>query len=218
MKSDASALQHPAEDDCGRLPSEGVRTGLSLLLVVHLFVLFVAIASNFRPVSPLRAQLREVPLVRSYLQALHMDLAYNYHLTYAGPSDFDYRLIVDLDPALEAESLVLPDPQMNPLRRQRFYQLTRTMSQFLEDDAREGILPESVAAGLLAQLGVTSGTHRLRLQYNQPPPPPDSASFLRAQDAGYRTNYDASLVFLQGKMGLIRRAPAAEVAPVVNQP
>lgn len=201
------------------LPSEGLRTVLSLLLVVHLFILFVAVASNFLPASPIRRQLREVPLVQPYLRGLHMDLAYNYHLTYGNPADFDYRLLIDLDPATGADPIELPPPGLQPrIRRQRYYQLTRSMAGFLEDDVMEGIVPRAVAAGLLAEHGVESGSHRLRLQYNQPPAPPNAGGFFRPGAPGYRTDYDANLIFFQGQLGLVKRADAREVAPVVSEP
>jgi hypothetical protein len=147
-----------------------------------------------------------------------MDLAYNYHLTYAMSDDFEHRLSIDLDPSLGQEPLVLPEPGMRPgIRRQRLYQLTRSAAPSGEDDAREGVVPRAVAAGMLAQHGVDQGTHRLRVDYYQPAPPPNTGSFLTAEQTGYRNGYDANLVFFGGEMGLVRRAPTGEVSPVVNE-
>jgi hypothetical protein len=217
-----TALPPTDSEAAPTLPPQGVRTTLSLLLVIHLFALLVAVASNFLPVSPMRAQLRDVPLVRPYLQLLHMDLAYNYHLTYATEVDFDHRLVIQLAGDAPEEAIVLPTGLWPPVRQQRLYNLTRTMALNLGDDATEGVLPRTVAAGLLARRDIASGPNRLRLEYFQPVRREDYGRLTEAgsteRDGTFRTAYEANLIRFGGQWSLVKQASASEAAPVVDEP
>jgi hypothetical protein len=150
----------PASDD-DRLPSVELRTALSLLILLHLFSLFVAVATNFGPVSPFRGAFGQVPFIKPYLQGLYMDLAYNFHLTYGDQMDVDHILEMDWeskDGSFRSVSLVLPPTDLgNGIRRRRYQQLALNLLTQAENPdpnrsaTAEAILPRAVAGSALAE-------------------------------------------------------------------
>lgn len=222
----ASPAAPPAEPE--GMPSQGVRTFITFLLFLHLFALFVAVASNFRPVSPLRMQLREVPLVTPYLQALHMDLAYNYHLTYATELDIDHYFELDLNSAgagsKEANTtLGFPAPDLGiGLQAQRYRNLALNAAQLVENDDQDGILPKAVARRLLLEQGIDAGTHRLRLQRHllvarEALDSPDPARSDPNSPSYFATAYEADVKLLDGELYLNKTAEIGESAPVEQE-
>ena len=87
-----------------------VQLGVSLFVIVHLFFVFAALASNVAPRSELQRRL----LVKFafYTQLLNLDLDFTpYHLTHATEQDVDHRLevLMEGDPDVDENWLVLPD-------------------------------------------------------------------------------------------------------------
>ena len=193
------------------LPPEGVRTTLTILILLHLFALATAVLSNAGPVSQLRAGLKRVPFVEAYLQFLHMDLAYNYQFVSRDVVDDVVWLEIDVAAAVSASegsttTIRLPDPALSPgIRRQRLRNVVREMVTLAAsgdvDPNDVAVLPTALAEGLLKQAGVSAGTHRLRLMRQSPrelavvqelstPPQPE-------------TVYEANLLFDGREIGLI---------------
>ena len=206
------------------LPSSGVRTALSLLLVVHMLALFVAVASNAGPPSPLRQAFRNVPGAVTYLQALHMDLAYNYHFTYGEPLDTDHFAQMELNwqgqSGPEATLLELPDVSIQPgIRRGRYFNLTRTMSGLTGVDEIAGLLPLAIAQRLLVENDITEGTHRFRCRRHYTLDTVDVGSPIPADrdpedPSRFDTIYQANLFFAGDELNLIKATGAGQAAQV----
>lgn len=210
------------------LPRQGVRTALSFLLFLQLFAIFVAVASNFGPVSPVRRQLREVPLVASYLKLLHMDLAYNYHLTF-GPGfensgRIEIEAVDDADVDRPTAKWIFPDPdRFFGICQQRYTNLTRNALGLAEQDDRQSILPYAIARRLLAEQSVDSGRYHLRMLRYLPVRQENINSLSPAESDPlhpnrYNAAYVADLTFYEGKLTLVTAARAGESAPVERNP
>ena len=208
------ATPPPAQDsitssDSAGWPDESVRTTLTILIILHLFAVATAVLSNAGPVSPLRAALRQVPLVTSYLQFLHMDLAYNYHLISRDYLDDVLWLEIEAaddregDPAGVAR---LPVADLAPgIRRQRLRNFVREIAELATspdvDPGQAAMLPAALAEGLLAEAGLPFGTYRLRLMRHGPPELLTAAEF--RQPEAPEAIYEANLFFDAGEVGLV---------------
>lgn len=205
-----------------------VKVVVTVLLSMHLLALGVAVSSNAGPVSVIRMQLRRITGIRPYLQLLHMDLAYNYHLTYALETDTDH--FIEMDSARSAAGAasdagptagLFPAPGIRPrIRAERYRNLMRAMVPLLDDDERESLLPRAVARRLLAVRGVDSGIHQLRLQRLYLVSREDAASADPAQRdpyaaSLYETVYEAAMKFDGGQLIAIKTADRAQTAPRV---
>jgi hypothetical protein len=114
------------------------QTAVTVLLILHLFCLALGLATNSGSGKSLLAPaLREIPLVRQYLQLLWMDTAYDIHMASPLPQDGTHSLEIDVSGAA-AESdvdlpLILPPADMQPrIRRQRYQQLAYHVAYFDE--------------------------------------------------------------------------------------
>lgn len=215
----------PEDSPAASLPTQGTRTAVSFLLFLHLFALLVAVASNARPVSPLRNQLRAVPAIAPYLQLLHMDLAYNYHLTFGTEFDTDHFIELELhrgnsDSPAQGERLVFPASDAgSDLRAQRYRNLTLTAANLIGNDEFGGLIPRAIARRLLVEHSIDEGTHRVRLRRHllQPPEAVDSPDPQRSDpydDSYYANAYEADVRFFDGELFLTGVASTGETAPV----
>lgn len=206
--------------------SAGLQTTASFLLFLHLFALFVAVASNARPVSALRRDLRRTPFVTQYLQLLNMDLGYNYQLTYATELDTDHFVEIELNwdgrSSSDADTLKLPDKLIRfPLRRTRYHNLTRTMAILIEEETMESELPAAIARGMLHEQGIDAGRHRFRCRRHflltmadaRSVDPQDRDPYLPRR---YGTAYEADIKIDGDDLILVKVAGAAETAPAAN--
>ncbi len=223
------------------LPSSGLRTALSMVLLLHLFALFVAVASNIGSVSELRFGLRNVPGMVPYLQMLHMDLGYNYHLTYDRSLDYHHYAQIELDPKSQPQGpksrseeqtrlLELPGSFGEPgIRRQRYFNLNRTMASLaargknLSDDNMAALLPRAVARTLLAENEIDSGIHRFRCRYHMARSPRAVASVDPEESDPnnprlFGTQYEANLIVSRGEVDIVRVDNAAQTAPLKKVP
>ncbi len=219
--SPQSSPHDSAEAGQLQLPSAELRNGLTLLLILHLFALFVAVVSNFGARSGLRLQLREVPGVRTYLQLLNMDTAYNYHFVFGTREDRDYQCEVMVRPPprsatsqaggpLQEESLRLIPADLWPgSRRRRYLMLSHHMAANVGDDQLESLLPATLASGLLRQRGVTEGTHLLRL-IGLAPASRDNADTRRPEEWGPVVVYEADLLPGTGGWEPVKRSDVTE--------
>lgn len=217
-------------------PAQGVRTAVSLLLFLHLAALVIGVACNALPLSGLRNKLGDVPM-RAYLAMLHMDLAYTYQLTPQFEPDRNdpfllYHYIEDVELELnwqrqtnpEARRIMLPAADTWPgIRRQRYRNLAHVIGGQIGDEDIEGVLPLAVAGALLADQGISEGTHRFRCRRQFLVDRHQAHSIDPADsDPGHtsrRTNvYEADLVFYEGTLSLVKAVAAGQAAPVQKEP
>jgi hypothetical protein len=151
--------------------SAGLRSGVTLLLIVHLFAVAVGVLGYAFPLSPLRSQLADVPFVRPYLQTLHMDTAYNFHLTDGLEVDLDHSVLIEQQGAVPAPDVKanmkirLPEPSMQPgIRRERFQQLAQQTAIGGEGDPVRPLLSKTIGGALLKRVGAVDGTYQLRVE------------------------------------------------------
>lgn len=171
------------------------RTALTLLLIVHLFAVTVGVLAYSFPLSPLRSQLAEVPFIRPYLQLLHIDTAYNFHLTDGLEDDLDHFVVVlpqdaSADPAGETSAaLRLPERGMQPgIRRERFQQLAQRAAAGAEGDPVRPLLSKTIGGAMLRHADAPDGTYRFRVQRQRVVARED----VNSPDASRSDPYDAS--------------------------
>jgi hypothetical protein len=158
------------------------QTVATVLLVVHLFCLAIAIASNVGGrASPAARRLRSVPGVIAYLQMLGMDLAYEFPLATAAPNDAPHHLELRQPAASQTPLAELPAPQMGSLRRQRYQQLAAYVVDFDETFAENPDLrtqlPLAIAQAWIKRLELPPDRYTLvcrqkplpRLETSAPP-------------------------------------------------
>jgi hypothetical protein len=138
---------------------QGVRTLISFLLFVHLFLLSIAIAANFPPLSAVReslgARLRDKGLL-AHLQVLDMDRAYDTRLTHGRRIDIDHQIQGEVFSAngKPVNVNVPPSDGLYALRAQRYFALGRSMAMAEALGGEQaGLLPAAVARGLLLETG-----------------------------------------------------------------
>lgn len=153
------------------LPSQAVRTTISLLLFVHFFMLGGALLGNLSVTSNLMRKLVRVPGIHEYLSLLHLDTAFQYTLA----DERDHRVMVVLDvpadikspaaanqeeaanrlsPAQIAEHksyALMPESAGPGIRRRRYLKLGQLLSQANEDSTLETYLAVALANGLLKE-------------------------------------------------------------------
>lgn len=164
------------------LPSPAVQGVVSLVVVIHLFAIFVGAFSNQLPISrevqPLRVQLRRTPGLVEYLQTLGMDFAFNHRrvnfmLTGASLEDVDHY--VDIvrdweDPFAESPAAIpadrkLPLEPAGPLstaRKGRYLNLALSVALNTVDEDLESTLPQTIINRLMAENAIQGGRHRFR--------------------------------------------------------
>ena len=109
-------------------PAPRWQTVATVLLIVHLFSVAIGVAVNVGGGRSLVGQtLRNVPMVRQYLQLLLMDIAYDFDLAGAGPDDGVHRLqLLPAEAVANAQAkpiAELPDDATSSRIRRRRYQL-----------------------------------------------------------------------------------------------
>lgn len=203
--------------------SPETRTWVSLLLFVHLFALAVAVTSYTRP-SNLQRRLHEV--FQPYLRNLHLTALPNsypyarFHLGHAGETDVDFRVEVTprgtTDPATAFE---LPDAPLQPLVRLRRYQALANAAGTLGSgelgDAVPSILPKTIAAYALRQLGAQGGEISIQAlgapnfdQLN------NLTTIERASREDVNNVYEAQVIVGPSGVELLRKATTLEIAPI----
>lgn len=224
---DSEHAKAESESACqAGLPSQGLRTALTLLLMWHLFAVAVALGSNFGTESPLRSALRRAPLVEPYLQLLDMDIAYDVRWTDGSETDQDHALIVESAEKSDGQPVVVqfPADDLQPGQRRRrlqmlAYHLAEQAQQ--ENDALVSEIPQAVGAKVLADLGVKQVKLRCRAHDVQTPVDASAADRARSNPNApryYRDVYQAN-VFDSGKETLVMKIEQRrDVAPVANPP
>ena len=216
MASDRQKSAFP--DTAPQPPGEVVRGFVSLALLIHGFLIFLAMSANIAP-SDLQAAL--ISKTRWHLQLLNFQLDYTpYHLTHADISDVDHRIEVLPDGGDEnndADWLVLPDAGWRGGERHKRYQrFAELATLFVEREEMTGLLTQSVAANMLHQQGIRPSQVRYRQHLLQNPEMVKSGTPEQRDPNSrlfFRTPYAANvLIFGEDQIQLVKKDAAAEVA------
>lgn len=163
MNSSPNPDQEPLADG---LPGQEIRGIVSLLIIVHLFLVFLAMStSTDSGASKLLRDIKEyTPGAERYLTQLWLDRGYDYHLMNDMPLDWDHHLDGTIHyPDGKQETLTLPEPSMWPSeRRDRYAKLAWFVDYFVTrvtaadpplevDVIRKNLLPGAIGAGLIRQ-------------------------------------------------------------------
>lgn len=206
----------PASPESRFTLSEGARTLVTFLLILHFFALGVAILSNISR-SQLAARLRQIP--EPYFSILRMDLSYGFNFTY-GPTP---NQVQDTEHWIEAE-LKLADgnevkvelPPSGLASRQRlgrYESLARQVSA-MEIDGAENIVSlvvAEIARRVVRETRATGGTIRV-LEKNLPERP-----YPEAWTPSTKTIYSAAIFVSDGEVEIQKIASAAESAPAARR-
>lgn len=208
------------------LPSETVRTVVSLLLFMQLFAIEAVLSfwatrpqlsSEFER-ETFAARLHNVAFLTAHMQYLFQDLGYSYFLTQADQLDVDHQLLFDLKRKDGTTSQVqLPQPGLWPgIRRQRMQMLANLAGQRVGEDGTESVLPRLAANYFANRDQASSGTVRLRAHLLIPPENVAGADTALADPfnaAYYRTPYEAQILVRGGQVSLLKNTAAGETAP-----
>jgi hypothetical protein len=144
------------------IPSEGVRTVVSLLLFIHIFVVWLAIMTSSESGGPqLLRDIKETGL-DSYLTQFWLDRGYDYYLMNDQNWDFRLEATVNYADGHSDSPVLLPEANLWPReRRERYQELAGLVAQNIAraagPDAREidverkSLLPKSIGGSLLRQ-------------------------------------------------------------------
>lgn len=195
------------------MPAEAVRTAITLVVFVHLFIAAVAALGSLRANSAIVVRLNEKLATQLAYPDWLILSRFAYELTYHLDRDYDgnAEIVLNWDAADEArpervaakDKLLLFDADeiKLPIRRQRYLSLIRRMSDVASDpsmDTREIELPAAVSKVLLAEAGNPNGQHRFRLirivtpapsyadETETPPLPPAFQGNILVRDGKYR--------------------------------
>jgi hypothetical protein len=231
MKSADHSTMPSATDDelsASAMPSETIRTIITLVLFVHLFIASIAAIGVMRSYSELfnRLNVKFVSQLEypNYLllSRFAFQLTYNRDVDYEGSAE----IVLDWDAADEAQpeliaaddKLVLFDPEeiKLPIRRQRYLSLIRRMTDVAASQPpspREVDLPIAVSKVLLAEADNPEGIHRFRL-LRLPTPAPQYAN--EAQPPVLPPAYQGNIALRDGDLEFTKADRAGLVSPPVQ--
>lgn len=211
------------------MPSETVRTIVTLLLLFHLFVVGLAVmTSSESGAAKLVRDVKERPGFVLYLTQFWLDRGYDYYLM--NDQNWDFHLEATIKYADgRTESVSLPPPELGAgERRQRYQQLAGFVGNYIArggseeatplDTERKLLLPEAIGAGLIQQHpGAESvalkciyhrGISPRELQSDDPKDRnPDGPQF-------FVTTGDMTVFLADGRPVVFENSPALEVSPV----
>jgi len=220
-------------DEALELPAESIRVSVSLLLFVHIFSVLVVLAFGATG-APLYRQLHDhVPGLRHYLQALHLDLGFNYQLTSGDALDFDHFIEVDLMLADgSTKTVLLPEPDTFPReRRNRLRSLARSAASLVGNEQLESVLPRQIAVSVFRRHGGAEGDefeHTIRVKRHLPPnldainavsdglPPPSNPL---PPEREFPIVFEAKFKLIDGDMVFVKtQQPSGDTAAGSSQP
>jgi hypothetical protein len=196
------------------------RTAISLLLIIHFFLAFVAMSGNL---APAYSQLESRILARFafYTQLLNIDLNFTpFYWTHATVEDVDHRIEVLAQgqrAEVDGDWLVLPDVGWRGTDRyQRYQRLGRVWALISPQDELTASLAQAVGTSFRAQRNVIPARVRCRRHMLQ------SWEVIRGGTPGernpndssyYQVAYDANLVVSRnGTVSVVKLAAASEIA------
>ncbi len=212
------------------LPDAGIRTGVSLLLFIHLMAVAIAMTSGVAQsptvdgdirYSDLLGRMRGTPLVIDWLQLIAQDQSYAFALTQGAPEDAAHTIEVELETAGDAPpAITLPAENIwPPQRRIRHREIAFWAAGLVGDDNAEALLPQAIAARLVDQHQATGGTIRIRRHYFQSPAEAQSVNPEVADPDNARyfeTIYEARILVSDDEVTLLKRADLGTTAPAAG--
>ena len=218
------APDSPATDSAG--PDSNLRGIVSLVVIIHLFMVAVALSANLS-VSELQDQL--LSKLSVYLQPLNLKLSDPfshklYHHSVGDPSQDDHFLEIEFQGGdRDGEVIRLPDDQWrgSPTRN-RYQALTHMLGYYAHNDADEMLSPfaQSIGAHFLGQDTTSEAIVRVR---RHAPMPLNAAvgSQQRPLDPNaevyFQTLYQARVwVDTKGQANLVKLDASGQVAPLRN--
>ena len=161
VKESRTSKSHPA-DDSGSPPSDAARSVVSVLLVIHLLIVFVALSSY---VSPSSLQSRLLSLFSLYAEPLNLNLSSGgrsdarFYLTRTTTQDFPVELEIEVQGEAADAKVVLPNPDRSWGPRARREQALLSMyARFAQSEETAAILSTSIGAAVMAQHEVQRAT------------------------------------------------------------
>lgn len=197
---------------------ETQRTIVSLLLVVHLFVIAMCLAANL---APSQFQQRLMSVLRPYGQLLNFELeGTRFFLTRASATDVDHR--IEVLPQGEDEQVAdswvhMSAGSRGSERYHRYQRLADVMAYFAEDEQTAGTIAQSVAGYYLRQQEIALRQVRCRSHLLQPWDVMQRGAIeeLDPNDPSYYSVlYRADILISENRIDVLKRAAAAlEAAP-----
>ncbi len=205
-----------------QLPSPEVRGLVGLLIFVHLFCVAVALAS-YADNSPLEERLQQ--LFGPYTGTLNFDLRPNvyptgrFYLTHAEAGDVDFSVEIEGTlPDGQTKELAVPMSDLGHGEHRHYQSLANAAGAMAIAEGVEPDVVRAVAGSVLKQWGANRGrirvvAHRLMpIEARQTGQDRDRDPFDKQY---FNTVYEAHvLVGPDGRVDLVKRAAAGEVAPV----
>ena len=222
--------QQETSTDAVQIPSEPVRSVITLLLILHMFCVCVALCANWQR-SPLQNGLKRV--LAPYIQTLYLDPDdTRYHLTHAEPHDVNNFIQVNLtQDSGETWSLRLPQERQfhagKPLKRARSLADILAFWSLNENEEIAGMIARCVASHAVADYerveNISNGA-RMRGEIICRQHIPQSIEDVRRGTprqrnpndlAFFRNAYEADIVVdrASGQIHVHRRRDSGQVAP-----
>lgn len=207
-----------------------LRTIVTLLLVIHLFLVGVSVGSNFAPAD---WQLQVLSNFRFYTRLLNFDLdltpfqSVPFHLTHATEFDVDHRIEVlpeGESPESPESWLVLPsDDYRGSDAYQRYQRLAAQWANAAQTEGDPAIYAQSIGTHFARQRGIAPRQLRCRRHFLQSPDDVTQGTAARRNpdDPSYFASvYTANAIVSDtGFVEVVRVDEAGQVAqPVNNSP
>lgn len=213
------------------MPGEPVRTIVTLLVLLHLFVVGLAVATSSESgASVFLRDVKERPrFIEAYLTQFWLDRGYDYYLMNDQNWDFRLEAAMKYGDGRVGAPMILPDPDLwSGERRQRYQQLAGFMGNYIArasapeasalDGERKLLLPEAIGGGLLRRDPKAEsvslkcvfhrGISREELRSENPKDrDPDGSQYFTSVG-------DMTIVLDRGKPTVFENLPSLEVSPV----
>lgn len=219
MTHSARRTDNSASTSTDVAPRAG-RSVVSLLLVVHLFVVFVVLGSH---VSPSGLQGRLLTLFAPYVDSLNFDLSSGglsdarFHLTRTTVRDFPTTVEITVESDGEKTTVVLPAPERTwGPRARRERALVGVYADLSANEDTAARIARSVGAAVMAQYGVDRAAivcRRPEMRENT-----QQSGFMPAplSDERFEIVQEGQLVTILGEINYlpsVQRGRAAQVVP-----
>ncbi len=198
--------------------SEGVRSVVSLLILIHLFCVAISLLGN-ESASVLRNRLSGV--LGPYTRLLNLDPEFTagFHLTHAMEYEDDHQLLIELDGV--GPSLLYPNPQASwsgiwlGFREQRWRLLAQRLGVLANEDNDDAVAELARAVGE-AVFAATDAQHLvIRCRRLRPSELETDVNYSLDDPATYETLYSADILRnSQGAVRIHKQIEADEAAPV----
>lgn len=211
-----------AEGAAAPLPSEGVRTALSLALFIHFFLLAAGVLSTGTS-SELERLARRIPFLTRYVQMLGLDASYQFHLAYGEPADFDYFVTAELETA-DGQTVTREFPAIGVMpghRHRRLERLARRIGAPPPEEEADPVdrLARRLAEYWVAETGAVRGMLRapeanvvlIREEGVLTRPRWSNAADFR--ERYFQGGFQAHIVIVDERVELMRAIEAGETAP-----